>query len=252
MFFDSVVLITGAASGIGLGTAKMFIEQNATVIGCDIDEEALDRCQDELGKNFIGKKCDMGSADDIERLYQEFSASFGKLDIIVNNAGATPWVGIEDIAESEIDTCMSVNIKGPILLVKHFAKLLRKSSNPSVVNIASIAAIIDGPDDIIYGITKAGIDKYTRALTRNLPGIRTNTILPGLIQTPVIEKTRGKQGAVDFSNAVKEMCPCGRIGTVEDIANCVLFLSSDKATYINGASITVDGGVSRSMGWFGS
>ena len=249
MFKDCIVLVSGAASGIGFEIARQFIEEGAIVIGADIDASALRDASEVLGDRFNGRLCDIGDIGQLERLCEQVTCDFDKLDILVNNAGLTPWAGPEELDVDVIDRCLAVNVRAPMLLVKHFAKLMRNSTNPSILNISSIGAYIDTPNEIVYGVSKAAIDKYTRTLARNLPGIRANTIFPGVIQTPVVEKIRGKEGAAAFAETAGKMAPVGRIGVPADIANCVLFLSSQKATYINGASIVIDGGISRAMGW---
>lgn len=244
MFADSIVLITGAASGIGYEASRQFIEEGATVIGTDLNEANLQEAEKALGNRFISKLSDAGDADQIRKLFKDADAQFGKIDALINNAAATDLIDPEELEEEIFDRNIDLLLKGPMLLVKHFAPLLRKSANPSIVNIASIAAIIEAPKHFLYGAAKAGLDKFTRSCAKDLPGIRSNCILPGIIETPILSIYGEELLAVVREN-VTQRCPCGRMGEPEDIANCILFLCSEKATYINGASIVIDGGLHR-------
>ena len=241
MFEDTIVLVTGAASGIGQEIARQFVEQGATVVGADISEENLKETGEELGERFVAKLCDISKAGRIRYLSKYVEGEFGRLDVLVNNAAAGRLQDPEEIEEEDFYFNYDVLFKGPVLLVKHFAPLLRKSSNPSVINIASVAARINAAKHILYATAKAALERFTQHLTRDLPGIRFNCILPGVIDTPLL-KNYGEENLPAIFELISSRVPCGRVGTTEDIANCVLFLCSDKATYINGASIVIDGG----------
>jgi NAD(P)-dependent dehydrogenase (short-subunit alcohol dehydrogenase family) len=241
---DKVILITGAASGIGLTTAKQFIEEGAVVIAADINTGALEEQAAALGANYRPMTLDVASNEQIESAAAEVARDYGKLDALINNAAVAKMAEPEELEEEVFDFEFAVNLKGPMLLVKNFAKLLRKSDNGSVVNIASVAAIRELPGHFLYSAAKAALDKFTRDSARAVPGIRHNCIKPGVIDTPILDQAYG-----DMAPAVREeaaRCPVSRVGKPEDIANAIQFLCSDKATYINGATLIVDGGISTS------
>ena len=134
-----VALITGAASGIGYETSRQFIEQGATVIGVDINDESLQIAEKSLGSKFIPKLTDISDPDQIQTLFSDAEKQFGKLDALINNAGKLTLLKLIDLDADLFDKDISILLKAPMLLVKYFYPLLQKSANPSIVNIASIA-----------------------------------------------------------------------------------------------------------------
>lgn len=251
-FKDHVVVVTGSGSGIGLSIAEEFIKTGATVIGAELDEKTLDDASKMLGEKFFPRQCDITVEDEILSLMQYVDKSFGKLDVLVNNAGRARYVPPDQVTEGDFSFHYDVFVKGPILMAKNFIPLLRKSSNPNIINIGSLNGIhrFEADNAGVYGSSKAAMEKYTRYLARELPGIRSNVVHPGAIDTPVY-KTFGidqEQKEMIFEGFKKKI-PCRRIGQSQDIANCVLFLCSEKASYINGTSILVDGGWSTGADW---
>jgi 3-oxoacyl-[acyl-carrier protein] reductase len=250
MFKDCTIVITGSASGIGYETARQFIEQGATVVGADYDEKALEEAGGKLGERFIAQPCDVSVGDQIARLSELVEDRFGRLDVLVNNAGRGRFVVPEEMQEEDYHYHYDVLVKGPMLLVKHFIPLLRKSTNPSILNVSSSAARHEYSNHFLYSTAKAAIEKFTYHLVRDLPGIRANTILPGWVDTPIYDKAGLSREEIEaVFESVLPKIPCGRIGKPEDIANCILFLSSEKASYINGACIIIDGGYLRGPDW---
>ncbi len=250
MFKDYVVIVTGAASGMGLETSRQFMKNGATVVGVDYSEKTLQNASRDLGVGFIPKFCDISNEQQIIALSEFVKSSFGKLDGLINNAGRVKFgISVEMMKEEDFYWHYDVIVKGPMLLCKHFAPLLRKSSNASIVNITSTVTEQEIGNHFLYSTAKTAMQKFTRHLTRDLPGIRANSILPGWTDTPMAD-VLGPREAIDaFFNMVIPKIPCGRIGMPIDIANCVLFLCSENATYINGAAITVDGGFLISPDW---
>lgn len=251
-FDGHVVLVTGAASGIGLGISEGFLKSGATVIGADYDEEGLKASAETLGNKFVPRKCDLTSVDQIVSLKDFVDESFGKLDVLINNAGRARYAGPEIVTEDDFHFQYDIFVKGPILTIRHFIPLLRKSANPNIVNIGSLNAkpLFEANMTGIYGSAKAALTKYTRYLARELPGIRSNVVHPGCVDTPVYGKAGLSEEQIQaiFDN-FKEKIPCGRVGEPKDIADCILFLCSEKASYINGTSILVDGGWSTVADW---
>lgn len=244
MFKDYIVLITGAASGIGLATAKEFIEQGATVVAADFSEKNLQEASKKLGGRYVPRLCDVTSEQQLIDICQFVNDKYGKLDVLVNNAGVGKFGGIEDITEKDFYKLYDLLLKGPVLLVKHAVPLLRKSSNPSIVNVSSWASRTYNWDTFLYSTAKTAIEKFTYHLVGNLPGIRCNVIIPGYIDTAIVENSGLDRNQVNaaFEFLSKNSIPMGRIGRPEDLANGILFLCSEKSSYINGTSLVIDGG----------
>ena len=244
-FTDKIALVTGTASGIGLQIAKQFIEEGATVIGTDINADALADVAEELGSAFVPQVSDAGDIRAIEALSDWVTSEFGALDVLVNNAGFARLANPEQLDADAYTAQMNVLLNGPVFFVKHFAGLLRASNNGSVVNIASAAAVIAMPGYCPYGNAKAAISKFSEDCTISVPGVRHNAVLPGFIDTPILVATYGEEaiaGAIEFLNSTS---PVPRMGTCEDVANAVLFLASDEASFITGVKLLVDGGISK-------
>lgn len=253
MFKDYIVLITGAASGIGYAASQLFIQEHATVIGADLDEAALVRARSALGERFVGKTCDVSNETQIAAAAQFVGHQFGKLDVLVNNAGRGMLVPLEAMQEADFYWHYDVLVKGPMLMVKHFVPLLRKSSHPSILNMSSQAARGElMTHHFLYSTAKAALLKFTRHLVRDLPGIRANAILPGWIDTPIYSRAGLDPAMIKaiYDDALPRI-PAQRIGKPEDIAHCILFLSSENASYINGAAIDIDGGWGCNANWGG-
>jgi NAD(P)-dependent dehydrogenase (short-subunit alcohol dehydrogenase family) len=250
-FSNHVAVVTGGASGIGLGISAKFVAEGANVIALGRNEKTLRSASNELGSKYIAEICDVTDEQQIMEISRYVKDSYGKLDILVNNAGGLRFASPEQIDEDLFRFHFDIMVKGPMLFVKHFAPLLRKSPNPSIINISSIAAHAIYPNHSLYSSAKQALEKYTQHLVRDLWGIRSNVIHPGFIDTPIWESgalapAEGKtltETINDLLDASKKSVPVGRIGTPDDVAECALFLCSDRAGYINGASIAVDGGM---------
>ncbi len=253
MFTDYVVLITGAASGIGYSASQRFIQEHATVIGADVDEAALNQARAALTERFVSRVCDVANEAQVAATAQFVEREFGKLDVLVNNAGRGMLVNLEAMQEADFYWHYDVLVKGPMLMVKYFAPLLRKSSHPSILNISSAAARIEiRQNHFLYSTAKAAVLKFTQHLVRDLAGIRANTILPGWVDTPIYRRAGLDEPVIKaIYDRVLPRIPAKRIGKPEDIAHCILFLSSEHASYINGAAIDIDGGWRCNADWGG-
>lgn len=244
-FAGKIVLVTGAASGIGEGIATRFVNEGATVVGSDLNAERLDNVARDLGEKFVPVVSNAGKVADIEALIGKIDSDYGVLDVLINNAGIGLTHSVEDITEEDYDLTMDIMIKGPVFFVKFAAPLLRKSDNGSVINISSVGGIMTFPTYCPYALAKAAIIKLTEDSVVQARGIRHNAILPGAIDTPILVKGYGEDGAKAMLDAATGLCSPGRPGYPADIAKAARFLASDEASYINGASIVVDGGLSR-------
>jgi len=244
-FSGKIALVTGAGSGIGLATAKALLAEGATVVATDLHTERLESIPVEGEGRLFCRVSDAGNCDAIDELSGWIAQEFGRLDVLVNNAGFAHMKNPEEVEEGEYDAQMAVLLKGPVFFVKHLAALLRQSDNGSVVNISSASALISPQGYCPYGLAKAAIHKLTEDCVIQVPGIRHNTIMPGFIETAILLDAYGEEGSTQIAGVAAALTPAGRMGRPEDISSAVLFLASDEATYVNGANIVVDGGMAR-------
>lgn len=250
-FKDFVVMITGAASGIGLGTARQFIDEKATVVAVDVDEAGLDRAAAELGDRYVKRVCDVTDASRVADAAEFIRERYGRLDVLVNNAAIGRLTAIDAMTEKDYYDHFDLNVKGYMLAVTACLPLLKASDYPSILIMSSGAAVIELVNmHFLYSCSKAAVLKYMRHLARDLTGIRANAILPGWVDTPVYERAGFNREFVEqVYKDVVPFIPAGRIAQPDDIANVILFLSSRKAAYVNGAAVDVDGGYSTGGKW---
>lgn len=243
-FTDRNVLITGAASGIGLAIARAFADAGARVLATDINGAALHANADAFGTNHASMVVDAGKESDIAHM-AEWAATEtgGTLDCLINNAGAAWLEPIAELTDELMDRHLRVLLKGPMLCFKHCHALLEKAENPSVVNIASIAAVIQARNHAVYCACKAGITKFTKDSVKEHPTIRSNTIQPGFIDTPILEVYATGDELEALKADLAGHTPVGRLGTAADIADATLFLCSNRARFISGSTLLVDGGI---------
>ncbi|MBD1853982.1 SDR family oxidoreductase [Leptolyngbya sp. ST-U4] len=243
---DKVALVTGGTSGIGRATAIAYAQQQAkvVVVGRRMDEgEETVRLIQEAGGEAIFVQADVTKEADVEAMVDKAVGVFGRLDIAFNNAG---MVGenpsLIEQTEAEYDRIMNVNVKGVWLSMKHEIAQMLKQGSGSIVNTSSGAGVIAVPTQPLYtaskhavvGLTKAAALQYAKA------GIRINVVAPAAIETDMFEAATGGQDEVKAY--ITGLHPIGRIGTPLEVANAVLFLSSDLASFITGETLMVDGG----------
>ncbi len=234
-------IVTGAARGIGKGIALALAQDGYNVVVSDMKQADCDAAAKELqatGAEVIGTACNVTDPSAVETLFQKTVEKFGKVDVLVNNAGIYPFVPFSSMTEADWDKVMNVNLKGVFLCSKAAAKLL--SAGGRIVNISSIASVVGFENLVHYCASKGGVNGMTRALALELArqNVTVNAVAPGAINTP---------GAYqDAKEEVKKqtaaMVPMARIGEPEDIANAVVFLASEKSSYITGQVLVVDGG----------
>ncbi|MEI9804035.1 MAG: glucose 1-dehydrogenase [Pseudolabrys sp.] len=240
-----VAVVTGASKGIGAGIAKSFAAAGASVVvNYASSKEGADRVVKEItgsGGKAIAVQGDVSKAADVKRLFAETKKNFGKLDVLVNNAGIYNFAPLEAVTETEFHRQFNTNVLGSILTtqeaVNHFG-----NSGGSVINISSLASTHNMPATTVYSATKSALDSVTRVLANELAGkkIRVNTIAPGGVET---EGTHA--AGVIGSDLEKQMIagtPLGRLGQPDDIARVALFLASDDSGWVTGERITAAGG----------
>lgn len=247
-----VAIITGSAMGIGKATALKFAREGAKVVVCDVMAEAGQAVVDEItgmGSEAFFVAVDVTSAESVQALMDAVMARWGRVDILVNNAGITRdalLVKVKDgelvdqMSEAAFDAVVSVNLKGVFLCTRAVAPIMIRQGSGVILNAASVVGLYGNFGQTNYVATKAGVIGMTRVWARELgrKGIRVNTVAPGFILTDMVKKMPEKVLA-----SMQEKVPLGRLGEPEDIANAYAWLASDEASYINGAIISVDGGI---------
>ena len=239
------VLITGGTTGIGLATAKLFINEGARVIVTGRTPATIESAQTELGENAISVYSDATSLSDMDALAEKVKETFGKLDVLFVNAGLGRFIPFEAMTEEVYDEMLDLNAKGPFFIVQKLAPLMPEGS--AVVLTTSIANVKGMPMLSAYGAAKAALRSLARTLAAELlpRGIRVNAISPGPIETPIGLKTGiPKEMLEPFFVQMKESNPMKRIGQPEEVAKAVAFLAFE-ATYTTGAELPVDGGLSQ-------
>ena len=246
-FEKQVALVTGAASGIGLATAKAFAQSGASVALADWNEKAVRSAAEELagqGHKTLAIRCDVADDAQVEAMVDQTVAAFGRLDAAYNNAGVQNELAeAADQTREDFDRVVGINLRGVWSCMKFELRQMRKQGSGTIVNCSSLGGLVGSPERGIYHAAKHGVLGFTKsaALEYATRGIRINAICPGLIQTPMSDQ----MVAAGQGEALKEMeksIPMGRVGRPEEIANAVLWLCSDAASYVTGQSISVDGG----------
>lgn len=247
-----VALITGGVSGMGRGTAELFLGQGAQVVIADIDEEGGRTMEAAHGSTARFTRCDVTKEEDIAAAVDLALSAFGGLDILFNNAGIPgPPVGILDMTAELWDRMMALLLRGPMLGIKHAAAAMRDRGGGAIVNTASVAALEYGWGPIAYSTAKSAVLHLTRCAAAELAehGIRVNAICPGVIATPIFARYLGLEG--EAADNVRQMVernaatvqPLRRSGLPEDIARACLYLASEDSRFVTGTHIVVDGGL---------
>jgi NAD(P)-dependent dehydrogenase (short-subunit alcohol dehydrogenase family) len=241
-----IALITGGNSGIGLATAKEFVNEGAYVFITGRREAELARAVKEIGRNVTGVQGDVANLGDLDRLFAQIKREKGRLDVVFANAGFARYAALGSISEELYDLTFDINVKGVLFTVQKALPLMPDGS--SIILNASIVASKGFSANSVYSATKAAVRSFARTWTTDLKDrrIRVNAISPGSIDTPglsdlLASSEIGEQRKTMISNSV----PLGRFGTPDEIAKAVVFLASDDASYITGTELFVDGGIAQ-------
>jgi NAD(P)-dependent dehydrogenase (short-subunit alcohol dehydrogenase family) len=246
-FENKVVLVTGAASGLGLATAKAFAESGASVVLADWNEKEAQSAAQELankGHKTLAVGCDVSNDAHVEVMVKQTVATFGRLDAAYNNAGVQNVLAeTADTAREDYDRVMGINLQGVWSCMKFELQQMRKQGSGTIVNCSSLGGLVGGAERGIYHAAKHGVIGFTKsaALEYAARGIRINAVCPGLIWTPMADQMVAA-GQGEALKAMEKSIPMGRVGRPEEIADAVLWLCSDAASYVTGQSISVDGG----------
>ena len=239
-------LITGAASGIGLATARLFAAEGARVMLTDRNDPSA--AADSLGAdpNRIGVATfDVTDASAVQRGVDQTLARFGQLDILVNNAGIDLAKSVPDTSEAEWDQVLGVNLKGVFLCARAAIVAMRRGGQGVIVNVASELGLVGNPNTAAYCASKGGVVLLTKAMAIDhaREGIRVNCICPGPIATPLLERViAAAEVPSQIHDDIVAGTLLGRLGRADEIARSILFLAGDDSSYMTGATLTVDGG----------
>ncbi len=244
---DKVVLVTGAAGGIGKAAAKKFADAGAKVVICDVVEEAGQATAQELGATFY--KVDVADRKAVQAWVDDVVAKFGHIDVLVNNAGITRdarFVSVKDgvlvkqMEENAFDLVIDINLKGTFNCAQAVAPVMIKQGKGSIINVSSVVGLYGNFGQANYAATKAGVIGMTKVWARELgrSGVRVNAVAPGFIMTEMTGKM-----PPEVLDGMKAKCPQGRLGNPEEVADVFLWLASDTSSYVHGATISVDGGL---------
>lgn len=239
---EKVAIVTGGASGIGKGVAELFIEEGAKVVVADYDAETGQETADQLNENgdAIFVQVDVSDTEAAEAMVEKTVEEFGKVDILINNAGVTADGFLSKMSEDAWDKVIDVNLKGVFNCSKFAAQKMMESDGGVILNASSVVGLYGNVGQTNYAASKFGVIGLTKTWAKELAGkgVRVNCVAPGFTNTEMLDAVPDK-----ILDKMKNKTPVGRLGEIEDIANAYLFLASDDASFINGAVLPVDGGL---------
>lgn len=234
-------IVTGATGGIGLACCRALVSEGASVVVADLDGTVAKARADDLGSTCIGVGADVTSAGDAERLVEAAVSTFGRLDVLVTCAGVFHATPLDEITADEWDGVQAVNLKGTFLVAQAALEVMIPRGSGRIVTVASLAGQTGGIGaGASYAASKAGVVALTKSIARfaGPHGINANSVNPGLIETPMLDGW--PQEALERTVAAT---PLGRMGTPEEVADTVVWLASDRASFIHGAHVDVNGGL---------
>ncbi|MBS0420624.1 MAG: SDR family oxidoreductase [Proteobacteria bacterium] len=252
-FAGRVVVVTGAADGIGYGIAAGFLQAGALVHALDINAAGLESAQRRIGapnERFRTQVVDVSRPEEVTRGTQQILRESPQVDVLVNNAGINMFKRLNELEPGHWDRVMDTNLKSIYMMCKAFWPGFIQQRSGVIINISSIMGQAGGVGAPAYCSSKAGIIMLSRCLAKDGAGygIRVNSICPGYIDTPIMERQYAEQpDPVAARKQVLDKQPLGRIGTPRDIANGALFLASDEASFISGTELTIDGAVTATQ-----
>ncbi len=243
MLKGQVALITGGARGFGLATARTLAEQGCNIVLVDILQESLDAAAAEirsLGVDCMGLQGDVTNFDQCSGIMDKIKDSYGNLDILINNAGVLRDDLTIKMKESDWDTVLNVNLKGVFHMTKAAVKLMIKARKGKIVNVASVVGLLGNPGQANYVASKAGVIGLTKTWAKEFAkrNINVNAVAPGLVITELTKNLTEAQREALISET-----PLGRFGTMNDVANGILFLASPLSDFITGVVLRIDGGL---------
>lgn len=241
-------IITGAGSGIGEASAKMFAKEGARMAIVDFDRAGGERVAEEIGESAFFIHADVSAAPDMEQMTRTALDRFGRIDILFNNAGVSCVGPVHETSEADWDRVMAINAKGVFLACKYVVPVMLKQKSGCIINMASAAAVTGLAQRVAYSASKGAVDALTRAMQADYcrQGIRVNSLVPGTIYTPFVEGYLRKNYADNMEKAKENIAKrqlSGTLGSPEDVAYAALYLASDEAKFVLGSGLVVDGGL---------
>jgi NAD(P)-dependent dehydrogenase (short-subunit alcohol dehydrogenase family) len=235
------VLVTGGSSGIGLETARRLVDAGAEVCLVARRREALEQASADLGGTSWSHACDVSVESEVAGLAEALVARWNALDGLVNNAGVAPMAGLGETEPETWDAAFAVNVRAPYLLCRSLHALLAAGSSPAVVNVSSTLAERAIPGMVAYNASKAALNQFTRSVALEwAPAIRVNAVMPAVVDTPIHTSRGMTPGQVKGMGRIH---PLRRIGQAADVANLIVFLLSERASWMTGAVVPIDGGM---------
>jgi NAD(P)-dependent dehydrogenase (short-subunit alcohol dehydrogenase family) len=243
---DKVALITGASSGIGLAAALRFANEGARLVAVDIMNPAVEvRDLVEAEGQALSVQADVSNASQVEKLVSDTVAAYDRVDVLVNNAGVELPKKVTDTTESEWDRLMDVNLKGVFLCSRAVLPFMQRQGGGAIVNVGSELGLVGGSEIAAYCASKGGVVQLTKAMAIDhaAEGIRVNCVCPGPVDTPLLEATiAGSLNPEQERHSILDKTLMKRMGSPDEIANVILFVASDEASYMTGSIVVVDGG----------
>ena len=249
---DCVALVTGAGSGIGRAIAVLFAREAAKVVVADLSEvdgkSTVELIRKDNGDTILVQG-DVSKGDSVKRMVKVSVEEFGKLNVLVNNAGVESTGSVVDLSEEDWDKVMRINLKGTFLCSKYCAPRIVESGGGAIINVASVLGLIGSKGEAAYCASKGGIISLSRAMALDFASqnVRVNCLCPGSVLTPTFKRVMKASGQYDaaFARNLKKI-PLGRVADPEEIAQAALFLASKKSSYMTGATLVIDAGWSVS------
>lgn len=246
---DKVIVVTGGSRGLGFNMSLAFAHAGATVVVSSRKQDSCDKAAAQItaqsGRECTGIACHVADWDACDALVEAVYAKFGRIDVLVNNAGMSPlYKSLTSVSRELWDKVIGVNLAGPFRLSAVVGERMAAGEGGSIINVSSTAAVAPGAAEVPYGAAKAGVHNLTRSLARvYAPKVRTNCIMPGPFLTDISDAWGD-----DVKAAINAVVPLGRAGQAEEIVGTALYLASDASSYTNGAIIKVDGGMAYDPG----
>lgn len=239
-FSGKVVLVTGASRGIGRAIAESFAKLGAKVCGTATSESGAAKISEYLGENGTGLVLDVSSQESVDKCLEDVKAAFGDVDILVNNAGITRDNLLMRMKDEEWDAIINTNLASVYRMSKGVLRPMMKKRAGRIISVSSVVGLMGNPGQCNYAAAKAGLIGFSKSLAKEVAsrGITVNCVAPGFIATDMTAALTDDQ-----KNAILTQVPAGKLGDPQDIANAVLFLASDMASYITGETISVNGGM---------